>query len=402
MKFLRDSIGKKYILFLAFLSIVSLIGYLTLQHFNITEVSLLYIFWGLLALLFLVSLFFYEVFFIPVMKIAHEVKLMLTGKEFKKIKPSTIDEVGIFTYFFNKISHNLEKIADDIENNKRLVSELDIAGEIQRDILPKESPSVEGLDIVANTISADEMGGDSFDVLQHNKDTYIYIGDVTGHGVPASLVMMMVNTLMTAFAENGYSMKEIITKTNSILREKVSSQRFMTLVMLRWNELTEEMSWVGAGHEYILIYRAKTKEVEAVKSGGIALKMSANIDHIIVEKQMEKLADDDVVLLYTDGITEGKNPDGEMYEVERLIESLKKHGKKSTASAIFDSISEDFANFVLDTKQEDDVTLIVVKRLRKGLEKRVPMKLMINSVLNKKEQEKNAENKWKWDNEKMK
>jgi len=217
MKFIRESIGKKYIAFLVIFSVMIGIGYFALDFFDIKSLKTLYVFWVILLILFGITLFLYNSFFIPIMKISHEVKLMLTGKDFKRIKPSTIDEIGVFTYFFNQISSNLETIADDIENNKRLISQLDVASEIQRDILPKESPSIEGLDIVANTIAADEIGGDSFDLLQHKDDTYIYIGDVTGHGVPASLVMMMVNTLITAFAESGHGMKEMITKTNAIL-----------------------------------------------------------------------------------------------------------------------------------------------------------------------------------------
>jgi len=399
MKFIRESIGKKYIAFLVIFSVLIGAGYFVLDFFDIESLKTLYVFWVILLVLFGITLFLYNSFFIPIMKISHEVKLMLTGKDFKRIKPSTIDEIGVFTYFFNQISSNLETIADDIENNKRLISQLDVASEIQRDILPKESPSIEGLDIVANTIAADEMGGDSFDLLQHKDDTYIYIGDVTGHGVPASLVMMMVNTLITAFAENGYGMKEMISKTNTILREKVSSSRFMTLLMLRWNETREEMSWLGAGHEYLLIYRAETKEVQAIKGGGIALKMTENMDAILEEKKIENLHDGDVVLLYTDGITEAKNPEGEMYEVERLIRALRIHGHKSTAEGIFDSISEDFSNFILDIPQEDDITLIIVKRLPKGKKRRNPVQLTLNRA--KKIHDQGKENKWKWGAEKM-
>jgi len=212
--------------------------------------------------------------------------------------------------------------------------------------------------------------------------------------------MMMVNTLITAFAENGYGMKDMISKTNTILREKVSSSRFMTLLMLRWNETREEMSWLGAGHEYLLVYRAETKEVQAIKGGGIALKMTENMDSILQEKKIDTLQDGDVVLLYTDGITEAKNPEGEMYEVERLIASLRRNGHKSTAEGVFDSISENFSNFIKDTKQEDDITLIIVKKLAKGKQRRNPVKLTLHRA-HKKKIEQGTENKWKWAAEKM-
>lgn len=401
IRFIRQSIGRKYIFFITFLSILLGLGYFFLDYKDIETLPILFILWGGLSILFIISVVFYVSFFLPLMHISREVKLMLTGKKFHKIKPSTIDEVGVFTYFFNKISSSLDQISDDLENSKRLISELDVAKDIQRDVLPKEAPGVDGLDIVANTTSASEMGGDSFDILQYKNNTFLYVGDVTGHGVPASLVMMMVSTLLTAFGENGMSAKDMIVQTNKILLEKISSSRFMTLLMLRWNELEKKMYWVGAGHEYMLVYRGQTRTVEAIKGGGVALRMAPNIEHLISEQSLDEFNHGDIVLLYTDGITEGKNPDGEMYTVERLIRSFQFHGHKSSAAAIFDAISRDFANFVLDAHQEDDITMIIAKRIKEGEMKKSTIKLSLKTVDRKRDSERVQEKKWDWDAEKM-
>lgn len=402
MRWIRDSIAKKFIIFVAGSSIFLLTLYLILNNiFHIKDLSALTLFWIGLLLLFLFSIFFYWAFFIPTMKIAREVKLMMTGKNFQKIQPSSIDEIGVFTYFFNKVSSNLEEIAKDIEYNKKLISELDIASDIQRDTLPKEAPEVAGLDIVANTISADEMGGDSFDIIRHEHNTYIYVGDVTGHGIAAALVMIMVNTLINTFAKNGYQTKEMLAMTNQVLLDKISSQRFMTLLMVRWDEVRKKMFYTGAGHEHLLIYRSEKKKVEAIRGGGIALRMVPNIENMIRENEITDLQPHDIILLYTDGITEAKNPEGEMFTVERLISKFEDHAKKSTADMIFNAISNDFSNFILDAPQEDDITMIIIKLLPEGRQPRNPIKLNIKSARKRSEMKaKNAE--WGWDNWKKK
>jgi serine phosphatase RsbU (regulator of sigma subunit) len=146
-------------------------------------------------------------------------------------------------------------------------SELDIASQIQNDVLPKKAPEIKGLDIVAKTRSAAEVGGDCFDFMQKNENFYIYIGDVTGHGVPAGLVMIMVDTLMHAWSQTAKNAEEILVQINHFLHQRMSSQRFMTLVLLRWNELEQKLYYTGAGHEHILVYRHKTKTIEAIRSG---------------------------------------------------------------------------------------------------------------------------------------
>lgn len=393
-RFFRSTVTRKFVSFVIILSISILGGYFGLQHFGITDIPLMYLYGFVLLILLGISAFFLFSFGLPLERVAREVKLLLTGQKYARVSPSTIDEIGVFTYFFNEITHNLEKISKDILKNERITSELGIASKIQRDVLPKDAPPVEGLDIIAKTTAAAEVGGDSFDFIKQGANTYIYIGDVTGHGVPAGLVMMMVNTLIHVFSKHNYTPQQMLAETNKILLEKISGQRFMTLLMLRWDEEQKKMYWTGAGHEHLLVYRAETREVELLRGGGIALRMAPNIEHILKEKEIETLQPNDVVLLYTDGITEAKNPDGEMFTVGRLVEALRDTGHRSTAEGIFDSISERFANFILDAPQEDDITMIIAKRVPEGHTKRTPVKLVISS--GKKGE---GQKKWSWDEE---
>ena len=363
MKFLRDSLTKKALILFTLL-VGALVGVAVIFfRKNITEISINIFLGVLLGLLLLVLLAFLFDVVLPINRIAKQVRNLLTGKSYQRIKPTTVDEIGVFTHFFNEITQDLEKISYDVKERRRMSSELDIAAQIQKDVLPKEAPESPGLDIVAKTRSAAEVGGDSFDFLSSpdKNHTFIYIGDVTGHGVPAGLVMVMVDTLIHSMISIGLtSSKDVLVNTNMLLTPRISARLFMTLVMLRWDAAKQKMYYTGAGHEHVLIYRAKTEKVETMRAGGIALGMVPDVSKIITEQEIPMEIGDSIVL-YTDGLTEAKNQTGEMYGVEKMAESLQKHGYFPSAEGIFDHVTKDFANFVGEYVQGDDTTMIVIK-----------------------------------------
>lgn len=296
----------------------------------------------------------------PLKKLTKQMKLLLTGRSYKKITTSRIDEVGIIAQFFNEITENLETISQKLKEGQRMSSELEIASSIQKSILPTKSPSVPNLEIVAKSRPAVEIGGDSFDFIQRENATYFYIGDVTGHGAPAALVMMMVNTLLHTYSEMYSSVYDIIVNTNKILKPRIKAAMFMTMVMLKWDHLKKKMTYVGAGHEHILIYRNKTGEFESRPSGGIALGMVPDNSKLVKEQEII-LEDGDMIFIYTDGITEAKNDKGEMYGLERLKETVKKYAIQYGPEGVAHHTSLDFSQYVGNVEQEDDITLMVLK-----------------------------------------
>ena len=350
---------------------------IALFRMGIMELSVNLFLGIILGLLFFMLLLFLLDIALPARRVGKEVEKLLTGKQYHRLTPATIDEIGIFTHFFNEITRDLEKISYDIKERRRMSSELDIAAQIQKDVLPKTAPNSPGLDIVAKTRSAAEVGGDCFDFLSSpdGNQTYIFIGDVTGHGVPAGLIMMMVDTIVHSMISMGLiSSKDVVVNINTLLTPRISSRLFMTMVMLRWDAIQQKMYYTGAGHEHILIYRSKTEKVETFRSGGIALGMIPDNSKIAQEKEipMEK---GDAILLYTDGLTEAKNKTGQMYGVERMAKSFEKNGYLPSSESIFDHVTNDFANFVGEYVQIDDTTMIVIKYV--GKEKSAKTKLTI-------------------------
>lgn len=318
---------------------------------------------GLLAVFFaLVFTAFAINLFRPLELVFREMRALLTGRPYKKIFTSRIDEVGILAHFFNDVTKNIERMAGDIAEGKRMSQELTVGSDIQRRILPKAMPDIPGLRLYGSMRPASEVGGDSFDIVTTaSGNDYIYIGDVTGHGLPAALIMIMVNTLVRTLSEIHASGYDIIVNTNRILKSRIEPRRFMTCVLLRWNRQEQKLLYTGAGHEHILIFHKREGVCEVRQTGGIALGMVPDITKIVKEESIP-LETGDMVVLYSDGIIEAKNMNGEMFGVTRLKEAVERYGSVSTPEELFTNISRDFGAFVGNQIQEDDITLIALKR----------------------------------------
>jgi len=296
----------------------------------------------------------------PLKTITKQMKLLLTGRAYKKITTNRVDEIGVIAQFFNEITENLQTISKKLREGRRMSSELEIASSIQKAILPNKNPDIPNLEVVAKTRPAVEVGGDSFDFIQRKDITYLYVGDVTGHGSPAALVMMMVNTLLHTYSEMYSSLYDIIVNTNRILKPRIKSTMFMTMIMLKWDRIESKMTYVGAGHEYILIYRSKTGTIEAKPAGGVALGMVPNNSKLVKEQEI-KLEDGDMIILYTDGITEARNDKGEMYGIDRFKETIRKYATQYGPEGVTRHTSVDFSQYVGNAEQEDDITLMVIR-----------------------------------------
>lgn len=298
----------------------------------------------------------------PLARIFQEMKALLTNRPYKKIFTDRIDEVGVLAHFFNTVTKNIEQISGDIAEGKRMHQELSVGSDIQRRIIPKEMPQIPGIALFGRMRPASEVGGDSFDIITTPQgNTYVYVGDVTGHGVPAALIMMMVNTIFRTFSEIYTSGYDLVVNTNRILKSRIEPRRFMTCVLLRWNGKQQKLYFTGAGHEHILVYRKAQQACEVRQTGGIALGMVADVSKIVKEEEIP-LEPGDTVALYSDGIIEAKNMTGEMFGLPRLKASVEQYAGANSPEELFTNVSKDFGIFVGNQVQEDDMTLIVLRK----------------------------------------
>lgn len=308
---------------------------------------------------------YYADLVVPFSAVLDQVRAVLSNRRYKKIYARRTDELGIFAHFFNEVTSSLEKVTEDLAESKKVTGELQIAGQLQKELIPIQACSIDGFDIAVKNRSAEELGGDNLDFIKVGNSTYFYVGDVTGHGVPAAIVMTMVNTLINAFAELYDTAYDVVVQTNRRLKLRMRTTMFMSMLMLKWNGLTKKMTYVGCGHEHLVVYRARTGVVESTISGGIALGMLADNSKIVQEKDLP-LDVGDVIVLYTDGVTEARNMKGELFGLDRLKVLVGLYGGLGDSQAIIQSIAKDFSKFVEEHVQDDDVTLMIVKKLAEG------------------------------------
>ncbi len=366
MIFGRSILGRAFVYFILFgAALTAGVFYLYSDKWKSVPLE---IFGVALAIYFICSLLVYFLVIVrPFRVILREMKALLTGKKYRRIYTRRTDEIGIMAHFFNEVTKSFEKVTVDINEGKRMMSELEIASSIQRAILPPQNPDVPGLDVDAKTRPAVELGGDVFDFITINDNTFIYIGDVTGHGVPAAIVMTMVNTLIRTLTEIYTSAYDVVANLNRQVKNRIKSTMFMTMLMLKWDHVQQKMTYVGAGHEYLVVYKAGLGKCEVHKSGGIAIGMVPDNTKLIKEIELP-LEMDDVVVLYSDGLTEGRNMAGEMYGLQRLIQAVEIYAPQYGSDGIVHHVALDYSRFVENHKQDDDVTLIAMKFIGKGKE----------------------------------
>lgn len=265
--------------------------------------------------------------------------------------------------FFLKSLEILRVFKEELKDGRVLRSEVEIASDIQKQNLLKEDEVIPGLDVAIGIDAASEVWGDSVDIVPgKDGNHYLYVGDVTGHGVPSGLVMMMVNALISSFSENAVKGDYILGATNKVLKPRIKPNMMMTAIMLRWDSVHQKMYYTGAGHEYILVYKKSKNTVYKIKSGGMALGMMRDISRALKETEIifEK---GDIIILYTDGITEARyrsEQSGILFGVDRLINSIVS-ASEHTPSEIFKKITTDLSTFMgYRHVQYDDITLAVI------------------------------------------
>ena len=159
-------------------------------------------------------------------------KALLTGKPYRRILTSKTNEIGILAHFFNEVTRNLESISGEVQTHARIQKELSTAQDIQRMLIPKSSPQIPGLKVTAKTRPASEIGGDTFDFFLKDNRNILYVGDSTGHGIPAGIVMIMVDVLLETFIEMEGTLKGMVIKLNRYLKPHLRPTMFMTIILL--------------------------------------------------------------------------------------------------------------------------------------------------------------------------
>ena len=250
-------------------------------------------------------------------------------------------------------------ITDISEHKKALM----LAGEVQKSLLPGVPPVVSGFDICGRNIACDEVGGDYYDYLSNGspKNFAVVVGDISGHGVDSALLMSSARAFLRMRASQPGNGTEIISSLNRHLCADVDqSGHFMTMFYLYFNQERDRLEWIRAGHDPALCYDPEDDRFEELGGAGLALGVDA--DYPFTGQYRTDMKSGQVFLIYTDGLWEACNASNEPYGKERLKNCIRQHNHLSAAE-IVEKILEDQERFRNGSRNEDDITLVVVKSL---------------------------------------
>lgn len=255
---------------------------------------------------------------------------------------------------------SLHDIRSELER-ERLAQELEIAHQLQLRLLPKSNPAIAGYEIYGYCLPAKEVGGDYYDFIElADEKIGIVIGDVAGKGLPAAIYMTLTKGIFLSFSNTNISPKEALIKVNRLLYRSLQKGSFVTMCFAVLDYKNNKITFARAGHEPLL--HLNDSVVQEIRPKGIGLGLEeGKIFESSFEEETIKLNEDDLIILYTDGITDSRDLSLNNYGIQRVKETIVKN-KEFSPGKIVEGIFQDIKNFSGDSLQYDDVTLIAVKR----------------------------------------
>ncbi len=246
---------------------------------------------------------------------------------------------------------------------KRLDHDLEIARDIQRILLPSEAPAIDGFQISGINVPARLVSGDYFDYIRVDDERLgVAIADVSGKGVPASLIMAICRSVLRAEAARNPSPADVLRKVNRQLYPDIKEDMFISMAYLILDHHRDSITLARAGHDAPLLYKQQSQTVTPVKSPGMVVGIdSGNVfDRLTVDFAIS-LERDDCLVLYTDGVTETLNAEGDEFGLDRVIQTVRARANDG-AQAIVKKIIQDVRDFTGSLPQNDDITLIAIRK----------------------------------------
>ena len=271
-------------------------------------------------------------------------------------------DFGDLRVTIDRTLRHLEEWRDALESRDKLVAlqnELDVASGIQKSILPTEFPASREYQVYASMEPARNVGGDFFDVVKLENDRIgLAIADVSDKGVPAALFMMSSRTWMKGAAISSPEPRVVLEEVNALLHEDNETQMFVTVLYAVYNPETGEFTYASGGHDAPLLVRPDGSTELLPLTGGIALGIIPDLEY---KQNTVTLKYGETLVLYTDGVTEAMNNEGEQFGVERLREVFRDSAPGNSdeaAEMIFNAVYE----FAAGAAQSDDITCLTLRR----------------------------------------
>jgi serine phosphatase RsbU (regulator of sigma subunit) len=322
---------------------------------NITIIALFFIFASIFGAVILSTITIR-----PIKKLSEGATVIGTGNLDYKIRLKTSDEIGQLANEFNVMTEQLKK-ARDLEIESRIMEEqLELAKEIQEGLNPMGYYDKGGIQIKGFTRAAKGVGGDYFDYVDIDKNRVgALLSDVSGKGVPASLVMVMIRTVFVTYLNRkDIECASVVRAINDSLSADFAIDKFATLFFMIYDRSRGELHFTNAGHGPLFCYRASRDACTVTKLDDVPIGIMADVKY---KQAKVRLNPGDLVVLYSDGVTEMRNEDKEEYGRLRL-QSLIIENNRLNASELVDKIVSDVDVFRGNVQPHDDMTTLVLKR----------------------------------------
>ncbi|MCA0199613.1 MAG: SpoIIE family protein phosphatase [Proteobacteria bacterium] len=266
------------------------------------------------------------------------------------------DEVGDLAMVFNAM-------VPELRSHIQVKESLTLAREVQQKLLPEAAPRIAGFDIAGRSVYHDAVGGDYYDFIPLRGDggrerLGLVVGDVSGHGIVAALTMTSVRALLRSFAKEDTALQPVMRAVNRHVAADSAAGRFVTLVYLVLEPETRRLRWISAGHGPLLFFDRATREFEELAAQDIPL--GVNPDWLFHENDRSDWPAGGMLILGTDGIWETRNPAGDAFGKEGLMDVIRANSHLPAAQ-ICDAVVDALTAFSGGIVQNDDVTLVVVK-----------------------------------------
>ena len=297
----------------------------------------------------------------PIRELEGDITEVASGNMEHQSRVASTDEIGALAHVFNIMARNLRTAQENAVERKAFERELNIAKEIQEKLLPERIPQIPGIDIHSHYNSAKEVGGDYYDfIVIDQAHLGIIVADVAGKGIPGAMVMTMVRSLVRLASVRNVSPGDTFKKVNRILAKDIRRGMFVTSAYMVLNVKTKTLKVASAGHNPVVLFRARTGENELLKPKGIALGFDKGtiFDNNINEVEVQ-LEPGDRLVTYTDGVNEAMNNESEEFGDDRFYTLVKDHARK-TSKEFVDALVTALDGHRGDAEQSDDITIVTL------------------------------------------
>lgn len=300
----------------------------------------------------------------PIDLLMRDMQSVARGNLSHVTKPHSSDEIGVLASEFNKMTQNLLGAQSALVEQEKAEYELSLAREVQRHLLPAEAPQIPGFDAAAFYQGAKAVSGDYFDIIDLGNGHWGFIvADVSGKGIPGSMVMAITRTIVRLIAPKFPTRTaDTLRETNRLIAKQIKRGMFVTAVYAILDQASGTLTYSSAGHNPIIVYRAATKSYELATTKGIALGFNEGpiFDKTIQEGTLQ-LGAGDAVMLYTDGFPEAMNANNEEFGDERFYKTVAANGHLDSR-VLLQGLVGAIATHRGQAEQSDDLTIITVKR----------------------------------------